>query len=122
MKTKLAIVAVGVPALGAAGAGTAYATTHSPSVRPVQTQPALAPASAEAPGTEVADAPGSPAVQHGDQSTPDTATSAETGTEQAGSEKAGSERSVTLMARAGTPTRSAATPTPSRRASTKPNR
>jgi len=82
LKTKLTIVAVGVAALGAAGVGTAFASTPSSAVRPVHTQVVQAPA--EAPGTEVGDAPGGPDVQQGDQSTPDTAS----GTEQAGSEKA----------------------------------
>ena len=89
MKSKLAIVAVGVAALGAAGVGTAFASTPSSSVRPVHTQVVQAPA--EAPGTEVADAPGGPDVQQGDQSTPDTASS----TEQAGSEKASAAETST---------------------------
>ncbi len=89
LKTKLAIVAVGVAALGAAGVGTAFANAHSSSVRPVHTQVVQAPA--EAPGTEVADAPGGPDVQQGDQSTPDTASS----TEQAASEKASAPETST---------------------------
>ncbi len=117
MKTKLAIVAVGVAALGAAGVGTAFASTPSSSVRPVHTQVVQAPA--EAPGTEVADAPGGPDVQQGDQSTPDTASS----TEQAGSERPrrpkrpprppDRRRQEPLTVPAATPTRPTATPTPS---------
>jgi hypothetical protein len=97
-KTKITLVALSVAALGAAGAGTAFASTHSPAVRPVHAQVVQVPA--EAPGTETADGPGGPDVQQGDQNAPDTASSADqsntakgsadqTSTESAGSEKAG---------------------------------
>lgn len=81
-KAKLAIVAVGVAVLGAAGAGSALASTTSAphSVSGAQS-------STQAPGTEVADAPGGPDVQQGDQNSPDTATNTEN--EKASSETAG---------------------------------
>lgn len=97
-KAKLTLVAFSVAALGAAGAGTAFASTHSPARRPVHAQVVQTPT--EAPGTETADGPGGPDLQQGDQNAPDTASSTDkadsasnaadqSSTESAGSEKAG---------------------------------
>ncbi len=81
IKTKLAIVAVGVAVLGAAGAGTAFASTTGSAQHPAVS---VAQSSTEAPDAGTADAPGGPDVQQGDQNTPDTAG----GTDKAGAEKA----------------------------------
>ncbi len=94
-KAKLALVALSVAALGAAGVGTAFASTHSPAVRPVHAHVVQAPT--EAPGTETADAPGGPDVQQGDQNAPGTVSSTDqadstSGTDQADSDKGSADQ------------------------------